>query len=257
MTYVGSWKIDDLLTFYVNTQVFATGVATDADAVPAYRVYEDESGTPLLTGNMALLDSANTAGFYSEQITLSAANGFEKGKCYSIYIAATVSSVAGATHRTFQIEAEVDANRLNWANVDNPTTANGLTGTTIATSQVVASVTGAVGSVTGAVGSVTGAVGSVTGNVGGNVNGNVVGSVGSVTGLTPTTIADATLNRDMSAVSDTNARSPLNALRAIRNKSVVAAGVLTVSKEDDTTSAWTAAVTSDATAAPITGVDPT
>jgi hypothetical protein len=106
--YVGSWKIDDLLTFVVNTQVFATGVATDADSVPTYRVYEDETTTPILTGSMALLDSANTAGFYSEQITLSAANGFEKGKCYSIYIAATVSSVAGATHRTFQIQAEVD-----------------------------------------------------------------------------------------------------------------------------------------------------
>lgn len=113
MTYLGSWAIDNLLTFYANTQVFATGVATDADAVPAYRVYEDETGTPLLTGTMALLDSANTAGFYSEQITLSAANGFEKGKCYSIFISATVSSVAGATHRTFQIEAEVDSNSVS------------------------------------------------------------------------------------------------------------------------------------------------
>ena len=36
---------------------------------------------------------------------------------------------------------------LDWANVGSPTTANALTGTTIATSQVVASVTGAVGSV--------------------------------------------------------------------------------------------------------------
>ncbi len=109
MSYIGSWKIDDLLTFVCNTQVFATGVATDADSVPSYRVYEDETTTPILTGTMALLDSANTAGFYSEQITLSAANGFEQGKSYSIYIAATVSSVAGATNRTFQIGAEVSA----------------------------------------------------------------------------------------------------------------------------------------------------
>lgn len=111
--YLGSWKIDDLLTFVVNTQVFATGVATDADAVPAYRVYEDETTAPLLTGTMALLDSANTAGFYSEQITLSAANGFEKGKSYSVYISATVSTVAGATSRNFQIEAEVDSNSVS------------------------------------------------------------------------------------------------------------------------------------------------
>jgi hypothetical protein len=155
MSFLGSWKIDDLLTFYANTTRFDTGVATDADAVPAYRVYEDESGTAILTGNMALLDSANTAGFYSEQITLSAANGFEKGKSYAIYIAATVNAVAGATHHTLQIEAEVDANRINWANIDNSTTAQNLSATNIDVDQVVGSVTGAVGSVTGAVGSVT------------------------------------------------------------------------------------------------------
>lgn len=109
---LGSYAIDELLTFTVQTQVFATGVATDADAVPAYRIYEDETTAPLLTGTMALLDSANTAGLYSEQVTLSAANGFEKGKCYSIQIAATVSSVAGATIRVFQVGAAVDAKHL-------------------------------------------------------------------------------------------------------------------------------------------------
>ena len=108
MAYLGSWKIDDLLTFCCNTHVFSTGAAADADSVPTYRVYEDETTAPILTGSTALLDSANTVGFYSEQITLSAANGFEKGKCYSIYITATVSSVAATMHHTFQIQAEVD-----------------------------------------------------------------------------------------------------------------------------------------------------
>jgi hypothetical protein len=173
MSYLGSWKIDDLLTFYANTTRFDTGAATDADAVPAYRIYEDETGTAIVTGNMALLDSANTAGFYSEQITLSAANGFEKGKSYAIYISATVNSVAGATHHTLQIEAEVDANRINWANIDNPSTAQNLSGTNIDVDQVVASVSGAVGSVTG------------------NVGGNVTGSIGSVAtgGITAGSIA--------------------------------------------------------------------
>lgn len=110
MAYLGSWKIDDVLYFYANTTRFDTGNATDADSDTGYRVYENETGTPLLTGAMSLLDSGNTAGFYSEAITLSAANGFEKGKQYSIYKFATVNSVAGASHDTFQIEAEVDAN---------------------------------------------------------------------------------------------------------------------------------------------------
>jgi len=129
MSYLGSWKIDDLLTFYANTTRFDTGAATDADAVPAYRVYEDETGTAILTGNMALIDSSNTAGFYSEQITLSAANGFEKGKCYGVYISAAVNSVTGATHHTLQIEAEVDANTVSGtvANVTTVATTTNLT----------------------------------------------------------------------------------------------------------------------------------
>lgn len=78
------------------------------------------------------------------------------------------------------------------------------------------------------------------------------------TGDIPTAIqnADALLKRDMSAVTGEAARSPLNALRAIRNKTSMAGGMLTVTKEDDATAAWTAAITTDATAEPIIGVDP-
>lgn len=108
MSYYGSWDIDDLLTFCVNTHNASTGAATDADSVPTYRVYEDETGTAILNGSMAKLDDTNTTGFYSEQITLSAANGFEKGKSYSIYISATVSSTVGTTHHSFQIAAEIN-----------------------------------------------------------------------------------------------------------------------------------------------------
>ena len=74
---------------------------------------------------------------------------------------------------------------------------------------------------------------------------------------TATQNADALLNRDMSAVSDTNARSPLNALRFIRNKWSIAGTTLTVTKEDDATSAWTATVTAAPGADPISGNDPT
>lgn len=73
---------------------------------------------------------------------------------------------------------------------------------------------------------------------------------------TATENADALLNRDMSAVSDTNARSPLQALRFLRNKWSLSGTTLTVTKEDDATSAWTAVVTTSAGAEPITGSDP-
>jgi hypothetical protein len=73
---------------------------------------------------------------------------------------------------------------------------------------------------------------------------------------TATQNADALLNRDMASVSDTNARSPLNALRFLRNKFDTTGGTLTVKKENDTTTAWTAVLTSDPAAEPVTGSDP-
>jgi hypothetical protein len=119
--------------------------------------------------------------------------------------------------------------------------------------------------------SVTGAVGSVTGNVGGNV----VGSVASVTaGVTVTTnndktgyaltagernsVADALLDRDMSTGTDSGSptvRTPRQAMRFMRNKWSIAAGTLTVTKEDDSTASWTAAVTTNGTT-PVDSVDP-
>lgn len=74
---------------------------------------------------------------------------------------------------------------------------------------------------------------------------------------TATENADALLKRDMSAVTGEAARSPLNALRFLRNKWAVAASTLTVTKEDDTTTAWTATVSSNPSADPIVGSDPT
>lgn len=73
---------------------------------------------------------------------------------------------------------------------------------------------------------------------------------------TATDAADALLKRDMAAVTGEAARSPLNALRFLRNKWSVATGTLTVTKEDDTTTAWTAVTTGTAGADPITAVDP-
>lgn len=69
--------------------------------------------------------------------------------------------------------------------------------------------------------------------------------------------ADALLKRDWTAVTGEAARSVLNAMRFLRNKWAVAGSTLTVTKEDDTTAAWTGAVTTDAAADPITGNDPT
>jgi hypothetical protein len=184
--FLGQWQIDDLVTFCCNTHDPATGAATDADAVPDYRVYENETSTPILTGTLALLDSSNTAGFYSEQITLSAANGFEVGKSYSIYISAAVGGVTGTLHHALQVKTAP-----------------------VAVSDI----------------------------------------------PTATQNADALLKRDMSAVTGEAARSPLNAFRFLRNKWAIASGTLSVKKEDDSSEAWNASVTTTASN-PTTGIDP-
>lgn len=73
---------------------------------------------------------------------------------------------------------------------------------------------------------------------------------------TATENADAMLNRDMGAVSDTNARSPLNALRFLRNKWSISGSTLSVTKENDADTAWTAVVSTTPGADPVTGNDP-
>lgn len=113
--YLGSWKIDDYLTFPANTHTPSTGAATDDDAVPAFRIYEDETGTAIATGSMAKLDDTNTTGFYSERIQLLAATGFEAGKTYTIYIESTVGTIIGTLSHSFQILAE-PALHADWIN---------------------------------------------------------------------------------------------------------------------------------------------
>jgi hypothetical protein len=94
--------IGDNLVFSVCTHDPTTGVLTDADDVPAYRVYEDETATPILTGSMAKLDDVNTTGFYTESIACTAANGFEDGKSYALYITAAVGGDTGGVSYVFK-----------------------------------------------------------------------------------------------------------------------------------------------------------
>jgi len=90
-----SVDIGDYLTFSICTHDPDTGELTDADAAPIWRLYEDETATPILTGTMATLDAGNTTGFYTERILCSAANGFEDAKSYTIYVEATVGGDTG------------------------------------------------------------------------------------------------------------------------------------------------------------------
>ena len=96
-------EIGQTLVFSVCTHDPDTGVLTDADAAPTYRVYEADNGTPLLTGDMGKLDDANTTGFYVEAIACTIANGFEENGSYTIYIQATVDADTGGIAYSFTI----------------------------------------------------------------------------------------------------------------------------------------------------------
>jgi len=130
-----------------------------------------------------------------------------------------------------------------------------------------------IGSVTGSVNSVTTGVTVTTNN---DKTGYTASTVSDKTGYSLAAggigsgvhsaaelnnIADGVLDRVLSAGTDsggnnTTARTVRQALRLLRNKASVAAGTLTVTKEDDTTTSWTAAIGTTA-GNPISSVDPT
>jgi hypothetical protein len=97
--------LESNLVFSVTTHDPDTGILTDADAVPAYRIYEDETAVPILTGDMAKLDDANTTGFYTELIACTVVNGFEVNKSYTVYIEATVDGDKGGIAYSFRVKA--------------------------------------------------------------------------------------------------------------------------------------------------------
>lgn len=88
---------DELVTFTAQIHDPASLVDADADSAPSYRIYEDTTDTPILTGNFSKLDDANTLGLYRAQIQCSAANGFELAKSYTIRKSATVGALLYST----------------------------------------------------------------------------------------------------------------------------------------------------------------
>jgi len=177
--YVGDIRLGDTFDIKFCT-VATTGAPTTLAGSPVVSAYPGNSTTQLTAGITLTVDFDAVTGLHNVRVVATSGNGYATATNYALVITTgTVggTSVVGYVVASFSIEARsalmpttaartldvtaTGAGGVDWANVEAPTTAVGLTGTTIATSQVVASVSGAVGSVTGAVGSVTGAVGSV------------------------------------------------------------------------------------------------
>lgn len=110
--FLGNWDIDDYLTFTACTH--DSGEAADADAVPSYAIYEDETAVAIVSGNMAKLGVVT--GFYTERVQLTAANGFEAGKCYAVRVEAVMGGVTAAAAHSFAVKV-TSANVTTWAGV--------------------------------------------------------------------------------------------------------------------------------------------
>lgn len=114
--------IGNTITFSITTHDPDTGVLTDADAVPDYWIYENETGVSInantpLADVMAKLDDAHTTGFYTKTITCSTANGYEDGKTYTIYIEATVDADKGGMAYAFTAYTQlggITAGAIEW-----------------------------------------------------------------------------------------------------------------------------------------------
>jgi hypothetical protein len=113
MSYNGSWNINDVVTIVRLARSPQTGQAMVADAAPTFRVYENITGTPLVTGTFAALDAVNVTGFYVAQVTLSAASGFEVTKHYTVIKQAVVGGITDVDIDQWQIQAGVTATTVS------------------------------------------------------------------------------------------------------------------------------------------------
>ena len=95
------------LTFSFCTHDPDTGVSTDADTLPTWRLYEKETTTAILTGTASKLDDANTTGTYADTVACTAANGFETDTSYTIVITATVGGDTGRISFGFRCKTAV------------------------------------------------------------------------------------------------------------------------------------------------------
>ena len=133
--------LGDDIVFSICTHDPDTGVLTDAESVPTYRIYEGADESSILNGNMDSgtgssnneFDDANTTGYYAKLISCTAGNGFEIGKSYTVYIEATVDGDTGGiaygfnvSRHTYTVAGTMDANvqYINDAEVDGDGTSD-------------------------------------------------------------------------------------------------------------------------------------
>lgn len=91
MAYIA---LDEVVYFDVIISNPATGAAIDADSAPTFDVFEEATDTTILAAQSMTKRTSKT-GDYRGTFTMSAANGFELGKWYSVVCIGIVGGVTG------------------------------------------------------------------------------------------------------------------------------------------------------------------
>ena len=126
--WLGTFNIDEYVPIHITTSQFSTGaLLTTANA--QYRIYEETNGTFSTTevvGPTSLtMDFDGQTGLHVGSVQLSAANTFEVGKSYVIFVEATVDSVVAGTSHGFRIRAAplAIASGVNMTSISGDSTA--------------------------------------------------------------------------------------------------------------------------------------
>jgi hypothetical protein len=91
-------NLGDNLVFSIAVHDPETGSLTNADALPQFRIYQDEL-TLVLTG--AMIERGK--GFYYKLVSCTEANGFTLGKAYTVEIDAEVGGNRGGISYAFSV----------------------------------------------------------------------------------------------------------------------------------------------------------
>lgn len=274
MQWLGDIKVGRTLRWAFDTQV--DGLPATLSAITV-RVYKDAGTTESSAGVSVTADFDSKTGLNLVTVDTSADGAFySAGSDFDVVLQA--GTLGGQTILRVLGNFSIENRAVNWAQVVSPASTVGLSGTTVkAVTDRVTANTDQIEGVDATNQIRDSVLSDATRFAGANIDvavstrlpsASISLSAGAVTVGTNndktayalsagerTSIADALLTRDFAAVAGAASRCMLHALRFLMNKRSIAAGTLTVMKEDDTTPAWTATVVTTA-GDPVSSVDP-
>lgn len=150
MSYHGDIRLGDTIDVKVTTRSFTTGAPTQLAGSPVVSAYSGNATNQITAGITLTVDFDVVTGLNNVNVVATASNGFATATNYALII--TTGTVGGVSvvgevigsfsienrsaimpttaARTLDVSAGGEAG-LDWANIGSPTTAQGLTGTTV------------------------------------------------------------------------------------------------------------------------------